>query len=57
MWGKQQDYVRTIWNKYPERFPAGTIRKFGHQLIVTREGMEAVTKREAKYTFDEIMKG
>lgn len=57
MWGKQQGYVRTIWNKYPERFPAGTIRKFGHQLIVTREGMEAVTKREAKYTFDEIMKG
>jgi hypothetical protein len=43
MWGKQKDYVRTIFNKYPKRFPEGTIRKFGKQLIVTREGMEAVT--------------
>ncbi|KRN93251.1 hypothetical protein IV81_GL000669 [Pediococcus stilesii] len=43
MWGKQKDYVRTIYNKYPRRFPEGTIRKFGKQLIVTREGMEAVT--------------
>ncbi|AEV95473.1 helix-turn-helix domain-containing protein [Pediococcus claussenii] len=42
-WGKQKDYVRTIYNKYPQRFPEGTIRKFGKQLIVTREGMEAVT--------------
>jgi len=43
MWGKQKDYVRTIYNKYPKRFPEGTIRKFGKQLIVTCEGMEAVT--------------
>ncbi|GAB5055248.1 helix-turn-helix domain-containing protein [Pediococcus parvulus] len=43
MWGKQKDYVRTIYNKYPKRFPEGSIRKFGKQLIVTREGMEAVT--------------
>ncbi|WPC17408.1 helix-turn-helix domain-containing protein [Pediococcus inopinatus] len=43
MWGKQKDYVRTIFNKYPKRFPEGTIRKFGKQLVVTREGMEAVT--------------
>ena len=43
MWGKQKDYVRTIYNKYPHRFPEGTIRKFGKQLIVTKEGMEAVT--------------
>ncbi|AMV61199.1 Hypothetical protein ADU69_1548 [Pediococcus damnosus] len=43
MWGKQKDYVRTIYNKYPKRFPEGTIRKFGKQLIVTHEGMEAVT--------------
>lgn len=35
MWGKQKDYVRTIYNKYPERFPAGTIRKFGKQIVVT----------------------
>lgn len=44
LWGKQKDYVRTIYNKYPKRFPKGTIRKFGKQLIITREGMEAVTK-------------
>lgn len=43
MWGKQKDYVRTIYNKYPKRFPEGTIRKFGKQLIVTKEGMEIVT--------------
>lgn len=54
MWGKQQDYVRTIYNKYPERFPKGTIRKFGKQLIVTREGMEAVTGHKAVHTENEI---
>lgn len=27
----------------PERFPKGTIRKFGKQGVVTTEGMEAVT--------------
>ncbi|MBF7111836.1 helix-turn-helix domain-containing protein [Pediococcus pentosaceus] len=43
MWGKQKDYVRTIYNKYPKRFPEGTIRKFGKQLVVTRDGMEKVT--------------
>ena len=48
MWGKQKDYVRTIYNKYPERFPTGTIRKFGKQLIVTREGMESVTGLSTK---------
>ena len=37
MWGKQKDYVRTIYNKYPKRFPEGTIRKFGKQLVVTRK--------------------
>lgn len=54
MWGKQQDYVRTIWNKHPEIFPKGTIRKFGHQLIVTREGMEAVTGHMAKFSEGEV---
>ena len=43
MWGKQKDYVRTIWNKYPKRFLKGSIRKFGKQLVVTRSGMEMVT--------------
>jgi hypothetical protein len=43
LWGKQKDYVRTIYNKYPQRFPKGTIRKFGKQLVVTEKGMETVS--------------
>lgn len=27
----------------PHKFPAGTIRKFGKQWVVTTEGMEAIT--------------
>ncbi|RRG17747.1 hypothetical protein D3P96_06215 [Weissella viridescens] len=42
-WGKASDYVRQMYFKYPEKFPEGSIRKFGRQLVVTREGMEAVT--------------
>ncbi|ODP93988.1 helix-turn-helix domain-containing protein [Levilactobacillus brevis] len=42
-WMKADDYVRQIYRKTPERFPAGTIRKFGKQLVVTRKGMEVVT--------------
>jgi hypothetical protein len=43
LWGKSDDYVRQMYRKYPDKFPEGSIRKFGKQLIVTREGMEAVT--------------
>ena len=42
-WGKAENYVRQMYAQYPEKFPEGTIRKFGKQLVVTREGMEAVT--------------
>lgn len=31
-WMKADDYVRQVYRKTPERFPAGTIRKFGKQL-------------------------
>lgn len=27
----------------PDKFPKGTIRKFGKQWVVTTEGMEAIT--------------
>jgi hypothetical protein len=47
-WGKQRDYVRTIYNKYPERFPEGSIRKFGKAYVVTEEGMNAVTGKNIK---------
>ena len=43
MWGKADNYVRQMYAKYPDKFPEGSIRKFGKQLVITREGMEAVT--------------
>lgn len=43
LWGKSDDYVRQMYRKYPDKFPAGSIRKFGKQLVVTTDGMEAVT--------------
>lgn len=42
-WGKAPDYVRQILRSNPSRFPDGSVRLFGRQLIVTREGMIAVT--------------
>lgn len=43
MWGKSEDYVRQMYRKYPDKFPTGSVRKFGNKIIVTTEGMEAVT--------------
>lgn len=43
LWGKQKDYVRTIWHKYPERFPKDSIRKIDRTILVTRYGMEQLT--------------
>lgn len=43
IWDKSDNYVRQMYAKYPDKFPAGSIRKFGKQLVVTTEGMEAVT--------------
>lgn len=37
-WHKADDYVRQMFRKSPEKFPEGTIRKFGKQLVVTRRG-------------------
>lgn len=42
-WHKADDYVRQAYRKTPWKFPAGSIRKFGKQLVVTRHGMEVVT--------------
>ena len=50
-WGKAEDYVRQMYRKYPDKFPPGTIRKFGKQIVVTREGMESATgQKEASQT-------
>ncbi|WP_057788261.1 helix-turn-helix domain-containing protein [Weissella minor] len=43
LWGKADDYVRQMLKKYPQKFPEGSVCKFGRQLVVTTEGMEAVT--------------
>ncbi|WP_341480673.1 helix-turn-helix domain-containing protein [Weissella viridescens] len=32
-----------MYRKYPAKFPSESIRKFGKQLVVTRQGMETVT--------------
>ncbi|WP_125545330.1 helix-turn-helix domain-containing protein [Levilactobacillus lindianensis] len=45
-WGKAPDYVRQVLRSNPSRFPEGTVKLFGRQLIVTREGMETVTGHE-----------
>ncbi|MBQ2612827.1 MAG: hypothetical protein IJG19_02980 [Methanobrevibacter sp.] len=50
-WGKSENYVRQMYRKYPDKFPPGTIRKFGKQIVVTREGMESATgQKEASQT-------
>jgi hypothetical protein len=46
MWGKASNYVRQMYAKYPEKFPEGSVRKFGTLLLVTRDGMEAVTGKK-----------
>ncbi|WP_425500323.1 helix-turn-helix domain-containing protein [Secundilactobacillus folii] len=42
-WHKADDYVRQAYRKTPWKFPKGSIRKFGKQLVVTKRGMEVVT--------------
>lgn len=46
IWGHAENYVRLIMKQNPERFPKGTIRKFGKQWVVTTEGMEAATGKK-----------
>lgn len=43
MWHKNDAYIRTMMKQSPEKFPKGTIRKFGTTFVVTTEGMEAAT--------------
>lgn len=47
IWGHAENYVRMFVRMFvkqnPEKFPKGTIRKFGKQWVVTTEGMEAIT--------------
>lgn len=43
IWGHAENYVRLFAKQNPNKFPEGTIRKFGKQWVVTTEGMEAIT--------------
>lgn len=43
IWGKNKAYVRNSIRQNPEKWPAGTHRVFGQQLVVTTEGMESAT--------------
>ncbi|WP_281998707.1 helix-turn-helix domain-containing protein [Priestia flexa] len=45
-WLMKDRTIRAEWNL--EKFPKGTIRKFGKTWIVTKEGMEAVFGPEPK---------
>ncbi|CCI87049.1 helix-turn-helix domain-containing protein [Lactobacillus gigeriorum] len=43
IWGLSEGYVRKRINQAPQKFPKGSIRKFGKQWVITTEGMEAIT--------------
>lgn len=43
IWGKNEAYVRTVLKQNSDRFPNGSVRRFGKVIIVTTQGMEAVT--------------
>lgn len=43
IWGKGPTYVRNSLRQSPEKWPPGTWRKFGKQLVVTTKGMESAT--------------
>ncbi|WP_334117139.1 helix-turn-helix domain-containing protein [Ligilactobacillus sp.] len=42
IWGKNEAYVRTALKQSPDRFPNGSVRRFGKVILVTTQGMEAV---------------
>ncbi len=43
IWGKNNGYVRTYYKQNPDKFPSGSIRKFGQAWVVTTKGMETIT--------------
>ncbi|GKT04700.1 helix-turn-helix domain-containing protein [Furfurilactobacillus entadae] len=43
IWGKNAAYVRNSLRQSPDKWPKGTYRVFGKQIVVTAEGMEAAT--------------
>ena len=43
IWCKNSDYVRTSIKQSPKKWPNGSWRKFGKQIVVTTKGMESAT--------------
>lgn len=43
--GKDNSYIRQLYAKYPNRFPKGSIRKFGKEYIVTKEAIDALKEQ------------
>ncbi|MGN1283638.1 MAG: helix-turn-helix domain-containing protein [Limosilactobacillus sp.] len=43
LWGHAENYVRLFVKQNPEKFPKGSIRKFGATWVVTTKGMETIT--------------
>lgn len=46
IWGVNTDYVRTSIKQSAKKWPKGSWRKFGRQLVVTAEGMEKATGKK-----------
>jgi hypothetical protein len=43
IWGHADNYVRLFIKQNPDKFPKGSVRKFGSTWVVTTRGMEAIT--------------
>lgn len=44
IWGLSDSYVKTSLRQSKQKWPEGSYRKFSHTLVVTTDGMEAVTE-------------
>lgn len=42
IWGLNESYVKTSLRQSKQKWPKGSYRKYGHTLVVTTAGMEAV---------------
>lgn len=42
IWGKASNYVRLRYKQSPNKFPSGSIRKFGRSWVVTTEAITGI---------------
>ena len=55
IWGLSGSYVKTSLRQSKQKWPEGSYRKFGHTLVVTTAGMEAVTGIKDPRNWDAYM--